>query len=305
MAGDPSSLNVLSLTRTWPFGLYADNPSHESLLFAPFRRIAATGAPTGKLTYLFLNTGEPLPGAARKGHRLAKWYDRLSPTRRAPIFHTHIRFLGSIAHSPGGMVLYFPGFSGAYIHGIDSRSARPTERRDDFRTHHFSLEPTFNRWHITSLDGERVARLGVEPHGTDELFWFAMSIREVSDLESIYRRNRWLCEIPSTDGHRRFTDIASACDGAVFQIVECPDARVDAGPAFWHFEFTVRRSPVYDFPQPAMHLPRPPVATITSDVHRLAIRSHVVRLPGFAGGIVIVATRVSGTLSFPILLTHL
>src|SRR5204863_4418394 len=125
----------------WEFGLYQRNPKGgDSLLFRSYRRLVETGAPTGRINYLFLHTGEPLPRVTAKGFRLRRLRDALSIRRwRAPILRSFPRLLGTLCYTPGRMILFFPGFPATYLghYNVQGKTAKP------FAIDHFSLEPKF------------------------------------------------------------------------------------------------------------------------------------------------------------------
>jgi hypothetical protein len=49
------------------------------------------------------------------------------------------------------MIVYFPGFRAAFIQAYDTQ-LKPNIRREPFLLDHFTLEPAFDRWHITTSD---------------------------------------------------------------------------------------------------------------------------------------------------------
>jgi hypothetical protein len=292
---------TISLEYSWPFGLFAENTSPESRLFASYGQIR-TGKPLGSLTYLFLRTSDPIPHSTEKRFWLKKLWNNISPTRRHPIYHTLPRLLGTLCHTAGGMLLYFPGYRGTSIQAYDKHKLG--SRRDPFLIDHFSLEPGFERWHITAYDKARVRRLKVMTVADERVFWFAMSVRAATEFEPVYRNNRVQFACPDDDARRRVYDAQRASEGAVSQIVESP-IPITTGPAFWHIEFTVSQRAVDGFPKPAHHLPVKPLAeTVFSSSDPLPMRSHVVRLPSFEGAVIVTAALVPGKLSLPVILTH-
>jgi hypothetical protein len=296
--------DTLTLTMRWPFGRYAVNPDPESLLFRPYRRLATSGAPTGTFSLMFLNAAEPLPPSAAKGFRLLKLWDAVSPTRRHPIYQNEFKLLGSLCYTPGGMLLFFPGYRSTFITGY-TRQFTPTDRRDNFIVDHFSLEPNMQRWHISGHDGTHLRGFGVLSLPDDVLFWFAMTVQAASEFEPIYRRSRWTFHCPDTDSRRRHDDVLRAREDSVFNIIECPDATVDDGPSLWHFEFTVKRDAVESpYPTLPLHFPPEPLARInpSTRLSGLPLRSHRIQLPTFNGSAFVSTTRISGTLSVPVLL---
>jgi hypothetical protein len=290
----------------WPFGRYAVNPDPKSLLFRPYRRLATSGAPTGTFSLMFLDAVEPLPHSAAKGFRLLRLWDTVAPTRRHPVYHSEFKLLGSLCYTRGGMLLYFPGYRSTFITGY-TRQFTPTDHRDNFTADHFSLEPNMQRWHISAEDETHLRGFGVMSLPDDVIFWFGMTVRTASEFEPIYRRSRWSFDYPDADSKRRLDDVVRARQDSVFNIIECPDATVDHGPSLWHFEFTVKRGAVESpDPTPALHFPPEPLARInpSTPFPALPVRSHRIQLPTFDGAVFLSTTRISGTLSVPILLTH-
>jgi len=284
----------LVFSRRWPFGVYEHQENQDSLLFRPYRRLGETGAPMGTLNHLFLPTGEPFPRTVTKGLRLLRLWDTISPARRHPILRTTVRLLGTLCYSDGGMILYFPGY----------HAWQPGKGGIPFLVDHFSLEPGLDRWHITGVDKSRVRYLGVKEIAPDLIYWFAISVQEALKFELIYRESTFTFPCPDSDARRRMCVAISATKDAVFNIIECPDARLDDGPSFWHIEFAVKRGAPPDLlPSFPLHLPPVPLADVRTSA-QLPVRAHTVRLVGFDGTVLITATRISGRLTFPFILGH-
>jgi len=222
---------------------------------------------------------------------------------RDHIYRSLVRLLGTLCYTPRGMLLYFPGYRGTFVTGYD-QVFNPVNRRDPFPVDHFSLEPGFNRWHITASDKSRVQNLSVKQLAENMVFWFSMSVQQASEFEAICRKNTWSFQCPDNDARRRGQEVVRACEGAVFQIVKSPGPLVSNGTNFWHIEFVVSRKPVTGFPAPPLHLPPKPLADIRLAAGQFPARSHVVRLQNFEGAVIISVTLLPGTLSVPILLTH-
>jgi len=296
-----STDDTLVLTRVWPFGLYKTDTNEDGLLFRPYRRIATTGGPTGTLNYAVIQTDEPLPKPIEKGFWRERVYDRILPWRRGPIHRTIPRLLGSFCYT-GRMILFFPGFRGTYLTGFDKHDQRDN-RRTDFLTDHFSLEPNFDRWHVTSFRNEYVKGFRTIRLKPNLVFWFGMSVEANTEFEAICRVTSWTFQCPDSDSQRRFDDAFAASRDSQPHIIAAPDSRVDNGSWFWHFEVVLQLGEFASYPATPFHLPYP-FATIRSNVRELHVRSHPLRLPGFEGIIFITASRLSGSLSEPIILAH-
>ena len=131
----------IKFQRHFPFGLLDENRNPASRLFIPFRQIIETGKPIGTINPLFLRTAEPLPSKASRGFRLKKLWNNLSPTRRAAIYQTLPRLLGTLCHTATGMLLFFPGYGGTFIQAYN-KSSSPGK---PFPLDHLTLEPQFGR----------------------------------------------------------------------------------------------------------------------------------------------------------------
>jgi hypothetical protein len=275
----------LTLQFKWPFGLSEHNTSGDSALFRVFSRIK-DGPPLGSFNVLFLDTGQPLPsslvGAA---------------------IQNDVRFLGALVHSQSGMILYVPGFRGSKITRFDDH-LRPGRILDPFQIDHFSLEPGFDRWHITNTDrDERLQRLRVKRVTSDLVYWFGMSIRDYADLEPAYRHNTWSFSSPATDSKRRFDNIVDAYKNAKPHIIQASNARIDSGPAFLHLQFVVRTGKARVRSAITELFPLPPLATILTPQNQVPVCVHSVKIPGFLGAIDVAATMLSGTLSDAVVVT--
>lgn len=284
--------HIVSVEREWPFGLDGTNADSDSLLFRPYRRVATKGAPTGTINHAVLQTDEPLPG---KGRSRAELH---------PLLRTVARLFGSFCYTPGGMILFFPGFRSARFTPLDRDAAGAVQGQTAVIPDHFTLEGSFERWHMTSADGEHKRGFRTLPLEQGAVRWFGLSVSQSVPLEPIYRRCRWEFSCPDSDSKRRFQDIFASAEQAAPHVIEAPDARVDGGSWFWHFEVVVSRVENLDPAIRQVIVPRTPIGIVRSDLRRLLVRSHPVSLPGFSGTLIVMASRLSGDLADSIVLSH-
>ena len=255
------------------FGMPGVSHSNRAL-FAPWRQVAETGQPPGKVHYLVIDTDRPFGETSEFTPRL----------------------LGAICYTAHGRLSFFPG---AKMDVAMSESG-PTTAVD-----HWTLERDRRTWHCTGLGGERIRGFRTRVLGNGAVHWFDLSIQlGAAALEPLHRENTWTFSAPEVDIQRRISEITASYRRSTWERIQSVDLRVNDGPAFWHFKALVARSAVTDF-APTIQLPGPPFANVTAPPDG-PIDLAVYELPfeGVDETFVLLAARYSGVLSEHALLTE-
>lgn len=141
--------------------------------------LGLTFSPDGKFVYV--------GGGSRASVYEFKWTDgKLEPTRTFPVVteaaRTHTDFIGDVALSPDGRLIYAAGLFDNAIHVINPQSGRviekwPTGRRPyrilfhpDGKSYFVSSWADASVYHHNALSGERLAVVRLGPHPTD-MIW--------------------------------------------------------------------------------------------------------------------------------------
>jgi hypothetical protein len=241
-----------------------ETDSPELSLLRPFRRIVEEGKPTGTINYVFFQ-GDTL------------------------------RILGSLTYSPEGFVLFFPGISDRSMRWFSNKSRTLREHSALGIVDHFTLEPGFQKGHITSETdlAKKRYRYRSRTLNGNSIFWFAMSIKHVSVIEPMYSKVRFAFEAPESDSTRRIENIMKARDDAIFHIVSLAKKDRIADNEFLHFQFFIGDRPPKDF------FVLPHFTEAGNHIHRvkIPIRIHPVALKGLSGKVWITASKHSGILN--------
>ncbi len=152
---DLTAMDALRITQALPFGIEKEGREIHSALFEPWRRLAETGKPTGTANFMFLDGQEAMPIGCRTILR-ACWQTLTRAPERAYAWRL-VRVLGAVCHTPGGQLLYFPGFTGTSLTAYDHKG-RVLKDQNPFLVDHFTLESNFRTWHITPRDAARNRR---------------------------------------------------------------------------------------------------------------------------------------------------
>lgn len=262
---------LVNVNLPFDFGLDADNTNPRSALFRPWRRLAETGNPTGKVNYIFVQ------------------------------FHGQVWTVGSLCHSPRGLLLFFPGFEkGNVTTWMANEPASKTYKR--FQVDHFSLEKTLDRWHLTNARSEHIGSFKVSLEQQDLIHWFAVSVCQPSELEALCRRNRWAFPCPDTDSQRRMRDLVQSRDEAVDRLIIHEDPTITSGGSFLHFNFFVSKRAELDAIPEIQPGPDRRAARISIPPPYL-LTCHCTHIPGFTGTVAVCAMQIPGELSMPVVVT--
>jgi len=179
-------------------------------LIRPFRRIAESGKPTGRINYVFFQEDE-----------------------------TNYYTVGSLCYTPKGHLLFFPGLTVRSKRWFRTQRGSLGVREIQGVIDHFTLHPDLEQGHITTLTNKRI-NYRTEIIDPDTRFWFALSVRFSSLLEPMYSKINFSFVCPSSDSDRRAEDVMKARQDAIFHMTSLPNQGRLKDSAFLHFEFFVR-----------------------------------------------------------------
>jgi len=237
-----------------------DSPSIS--LLRPFRRIAQSGKPTGRINYVFFQEGNSL-------------YN-----------------LGALCYSPKKRLLFFPGLTYRSIQWF--RAPDRTLREQDLLGifDHLTLMPDFKRGHITTLTNKRI-NYRTTSIATETWFWFGMSTMSTIGLEPFYSKVKFSFACPPVDSARRIKDIVRAREDAVFHITSLPGTDKVRNDEFLIFEFFI--GPDEQFLASGFRVVPPRGAILSNgEKEEFPVRVHPVSLQGLNGKVWIRVSKHAG-----------
>ena len=250
------------------------NQSQESALARPFRPLREEGKPVGKVNFLFT---DPLG------------------------FPSSV--VGSLCFSPGNRLLFYPALESRniswYTRGDGPKEIGPEGSIID----HLTLEPGFERWHLTLLDpgGKKVRKLPTKRTsqvGGSAFYWFGLSISGTNALERSPEKLILQFPAPMTDSERRMGEFQEASEGAKWHLLHLPENETLQEGHFLHFDFIVDPTSSIDVAELPSFAPAGPPA-LESAVDRptqFRLRSHPVGVPDFPATVEVVVSQRPGRL---------
>jgi hypothetical protein len=256
--------------------------SSTSAFVRPFRVLIEEGRDVGRINYLFCHED------------------------RAPV-HT----FGALCYAPSKRLLFFPGLVvRKLLWHSKLKGFIPPQGFID----HFTIEPNFETWHITTLiDGKKEERKNWLPSfklfelQPNIYFWFGLSIQDIEELELTPKTVRWPFLHGSQEGLKKKTDIVmKAREGAKFQILQLPENKKEG--TFLHFDILIDNrkfkyfkkfdlKSVAPFNKPSL------IKEIEPNLQFIA-RVHKVRLKNFNGEIIIGVSQHQGIISEKAIITN-
>lgn len=246
-----------------PFKRETDDASVS--LMRPFRRIAQSGKPTGRINYVFFQEDD------------INYY-----------------IVGSLCYSPKEHLLFFPGLTVRSIKWFGTQCETVGAKNLLGMIDHFTLQPDFEHGHITTSTNKRIdyrTKL-IEP---DTRFWFALSVRSPSLLEPMYSKVNFSFACPPSDSRRRTEDIMKARQDAIFHLISLPNQGKVKDFEFLHFEFFIRTD--HEF----LHVNCPIAPPLLESYDEFGegqrqVRVHPVKLEGLDGKVLIRVSKHPGKL---------
>jgi len=253
------------------------NSNERSVIFKPWGKVFDSWTSPGKISYLFLNNKK----------------DDL----------TNISVLGGLCYSPGGHIIFFPGFEYEYLTKFDDTFQIADKTK--FFINHFTLLKEYQKWHITGLDANnQVARFSYPTNEISEnlYYWFGMNIREDVFFETLCKTNilQYNCPTSIFDSIKGIiSESRKECDDYV---IFPNDAREDKGTAFYHFDFYFSKSESVNYPLDLI-LEKNKLIKPRLSSENVPTTYYEVKIPTLEGKIIIASTVISGELSDLIILS--
>lgn len=281
-------------------GLSTSNPNDDSVIFKPFKRIIESGKETGHVSYMFLNTDDE--NGVSVENEICTIDELLkSEEFQAKIPPDKIKVLGCICHTKGGQILFYPSFTTSYFTKFKNRD-QPERHIEKINIDHFSLEPSFKKWHITHPGGhiKDLKTCKIEDNLT---YWFGMSINSEVKLEQVYRNNTFAYLCPLSDAERRIQDIESSLKYRDEHLITPPIGdKYNKEDSFYHFEFYIKKdSSIEDKKIDPFHLPGSSILYIQMS-EECQYFCYDIDIPKFKGKLVLVAAKITGILTDDIIL---
>jgi len=256
-------------------GLSEGNVAVSSALGRPFKRLFESGKPIEKLTYIYF---QPPQGP--------------------------LRTLGSLCHSAGGRVVFYPGLTTRSVRWFSQGDKLvPVATLANELLDHITLESDFVRWHSTILTAHGAKRTRIPNQRTrqvekDLIFWFALCVGNPATLE-LAPATLTLGPFPvtSSDSKRRAESAIMAREGAVFIITQLHDDETLPSTAFVTFEFWICRNPKERRHEVVVPIAPPAVAEPLSLPTELQYRGHDIVIPGLSTRFSVNAYKLVGTLA--------
>ena len=281
-----SEKEIVEITLSFPGGFGEGKVSSTTnTLVRPFRILIDEGRNVGRINYLFYReNGFPS------------------------------RIFGALCCVLSKRLLFFPGLAGRRLlwHSKTPYFIPPGGLID-----HFTIEPNFQTWHVTTLiNGEKEKRKNWIPSfklfeiQPKVYFWFGLSMREVNQLELTPAiTNLPLLKGNPEDLQRKVDIVMRSRKGAKFQGLLLPNGeKFDSENNFLHFDVLIDKrqfrwlnkldlKSVAPFGEPAL------IEEINPDLQFIA-RTHRVKVRGFNGDIIIGVSQHRGKLKERAIITN-
>lgn len=234
-----------------------------------FRTIWAGGKPVGQMTVLFLQT------------------------------NTDKRFLGTLVHSSGARLIFFPGLIDR-TSVMDSRTRKTKVLGKDID--HLSIEPSFNSWRVTTTDQKDRLRYPTNWRSNSLVHCFGMSVKDSSCFELMAGAVEFTAKVPASDAKRRSEAVFQARDGSKFYCLDISSLSRPAG-AYLYFDFLIDKTirPAGYFHPDTLQAGPPwfaPPETLANSKTMECV-SNVIKIRGFPWLVVVNVYYRTGTLPHP------
>lgn len=281
-------------------GLPTFNLNEKSVIFRPFQRIIKKGRETGYISYIFLNThAKSLTCSKNEVDNIGDFL--LSEEFQARIPPEDIKVLGCICYTKGKKILFYPSYATSYLTKFKDRD-KPERHEENISIDHFSLEPSFEKWHITHSKGHFKGLKTLKIDG-NIINWFGLSINSEVELEQAYRNNpfNYLCRV--SDAERRIQDIASSLKYRDDCLITAPIIdEYSNKDSFYHFEFYIKIDSSIPSKEPGI-LAIPNQRDLQIPVsEKMKTIIYEIDIHNFKGKLKIVATKMAGKLKDNVLI---
>lgn len=265
-------------------------------VFRPLDKMLRWGPPPGRLAFVFLSPRlREVEVTTAELHLLEQGEHR----------EDDIRFFGSFVHSEGGRIIFFPGIPRSRF-GFGDVAGREVVQVEDAELDHLTLEAHGENWHITAVDpdGRRAdydsPTLQTRRLSPTLVHWFSLGAETGELFYKMARENLIETEVPETDFERRFLEARRAVHQASYNFASLGDNRREGEPAFWYFEVLVSAQRGEAVPDAAIFaVPRWMGETSLPAGTPFEVAIRRIEIPTFTGELILMATRLPGTLLTP------
>ncbi len=219
------------------------------------------------------------------------------------------KWIGAFVLSDNSRLIFFPGFRHQYD-SVTLSQGKPDREKHAFTIDHITLEPTRNRWHVTSPSSKKhlPGRRGFPAAdlGSGRRLWFGMSVSDFDGLREVKREIVVCGKVPPSDATARLEVFMQARKGLKFPCLKLSrDAQRRFNPGFLHLSVIVgpRRFESYvgdklPFPDGVPYV-APPLPGV---LPRIPVRSHRMSLPPELD-LELITAWLPGRINVPVVLT--
>lgn len=219
------------------------------------------------------------------------------------------RIFGSFCYAPSGRLLFFHGLKRKQLlwDSADMVRSMPTKDID-----HFTIEPDWKSWHITTLEkhkekDKRISSRKLLKTQPNVFFWFGLSVRSLNELENVPKETNWT--FPVSNQSRVINIFNESRNKAIWNILKLyPDQQLN-NDKFLHFDvyLDTRRFRFFrGIPNLKVVSPTDKPALkekISNKNDDIPVRIHKIKLKGLNADIYVVVSCHYGLLSNPTIIT--
>lgn len=293
---DTNEVRLQFVNIGFKYGLATSNPNNKSVIFKPYDRIIERGKETGYISYLFLNT-----------HTESSTFSENEVNNVDNILHSeeflskisaeYIKTLGCICYTKGKQILFYPAYTSNFFKVFTDRD-KPLKHEKNILIDHYTLEPSFENWHITYSKGHYRSKLLKTRRIDDNLInWFGISINSNVKFEQVFQNNAFAYTVQVSDAERRIQDIAASLEYKKEYLITAPIIDDSSNKdSFYHFEFYVQvDSSILSKKPGIIALPNQENLQIPIS-GKMMYTDYEIDIPNCKGKLIIVATKVAGIL---------
>lgn len=211
------------------------------------------------------------------------------------------RWLGMLALSEKGRVIFFPGF-GFRPEWVRSGNNQTGLKEHALAVDHLTLERNGGEWHFTTVGSHQHHAGGLAKSVGEYISWFGMTVANGDALAAVWQRTLIRTAIPSVDVDRRYRMLKPLAEGMPQHLITL-DERTPPSYASTHFGFVVSSADAEPYVGSSFDLPfgSPFLAAPLPDLRGLPTRYHRVPLGEFA--VHVVAAKLPVAMKIPIAFT--
>lgn len=299
---DTNEVRLQFVNIGFKFGLAKSNPNYNSVVFKPYNRIIEKGKETGYVSYVFLNTH--IESSIFSEKEVGNIDNIVNSEEFLSKIHAeYIKILGCICYTKGKQILFYPAYTSDFFKVFKDRN-KPIKHEKNISVDHYTLEPSFENWHITySKRHYRRKLLKTRKIDGSLINWFGISINSEVKFEQVYQNNAFAYTTKVTDAERRIQDIVASLEHKKEYLITAPIIDENSNKElFYHFEFYIQIDLSIPSKKPGI------IALPNQENLQIPISGNImytdyeIDIPNCKGKLIIVATKVSGKLKDEVLI---